>query len=77
METIQVVMEGGLLKAADQAARRLRVNRSALIREDVREHLRRLHLRELERQEIEAYERTPDDAKEFAVWDKVAAWPKE
>ena len=77
METIQVVMEGGLLKAADQAARRLKVNRSALIRDALREHLRRLHFRELERQEIEAYERTPDDPQEFAVWDKVAAWPKE
>jgi len=77
METIQVVMDGALLKAADQAARRLKVNRSALIRDAVREHLRRLHFRELERQEIKAYERTPDDPEEFAVWDKVAAWPKE
>ena len=77
METIQVVLDGGLLKAADQAARRLKVNRSALIRDAVREHLRRLELRELERQEIEAYQRTPDDPEEFAAWDKVAAWPKE
>jgi metal-responsive CopG/Arc/MetJ family transcriptional regulator len=77
METIQVVMEGGLVKAADQAARRLKVNRSALIRDAVREHLTRLHYRELERREREAYERTPDDPAEFAAWDKVAAWPKE
>ncbi len=77
METIQVVMEGGLVKAADRAARRLKLNRSALIRDALREHLRRLHYRELERQEREAYERTPDDPAEFAVWDTVAAWPKE
>ncbi len=77
METIQVVMEGGLLKAADRAARRLKLNRSALIRDAVREHLKRLHYRELERQESEAYERTPDDPEEFAAWDKVAAWPRE
>jgi metal-responsive CopG/Arc/MetJ family transcriptional regulator len=77
METIQVVMEGSLLKAADQAARRLKVNRSALIRDAVREHLKRLHYRALERQERDAYERIPDDPAEFAVWDKVAAWPKE
>jgi hypothetical protein len=38
----------------------------------VREHLKRLHYRELERQEREAYERTPDNPAEFAVWDKVA-----
>jgi metal-responsive CopG/Arc/MetJ family transcriptional regulator len=77
MVTIQVVMEEGLVKAADQAARRMKQNRSALIRDAVREHLKRLHYRELERQEREAYERTPDDPAEFAVWDKVAAWPKE
>ena len=77
METIQVVMEGGLLKAANRAARKLKVNRSALIRDAVREHLKRLHTRELELQEQQAYERLPDDPQEFAVWDKVAAWPRE
>ena len=77
METIQVVMEGGLLKAANRAARKLKVNRSALIRDAVREHLKRLHTRELELQERQAYERLPDDPQEFAIWDKVAAWPRE
>ena len=77
METIQVVMEAGLLKAANRAARKLKVNRSALIRDAVREHLERLHTRELELQERQAYERLPDDPQEFAVWDKVAAWPRE
>lgn len=76
MATIQVVMEGGLVKAADRAARRLKVNRSALIREAVRAHLERLQVLELEHREQEAYALTPDDPAEFAVWDKVAAWPK-
>lgn len=76
METIQVVMEGPLLKAADRAARRLKLNRSALIRQAVREHLKRLRGREMERQEAEAYERIPDDPEEFAAWHKVAAWPR-
>ena len=67
----------GLLKAANRAARKLKVNRSALIRDAVREHLERLHTRELELQERQAYERLPDDPQEFAVWDKVAAWPRE
>lgn len=76
METIQVVIEEGLLKAADQAARRLKVNRSALIRDAMREHLERLRYRQLEQQEREAYARIPDDPGEFATWDKVAAWPR-
>lgn len=77
METIQVVMDVGLLRAADTAARKLKVNRSALVREALREHLKRLHTRELELRERQAYERIPDDPQEFAVWDKVAAWPGE
>jgi metal-responsive CopG/Arc/MetJ family transcriptional regulator len=76
METIQVVMEAELVKAADRAARRLKVNRSALIRGALREHLERLRHRELERQERDAYERIPDDPAEFAVWDRVVAWPE-
>jgi Arc/MetJ-type ribon-helix-helix transcriptional regulator len=42
METIQVVLEEDLLKAADRAVRKLKTNRSALIREALRSHLRRL-----------------------------------
>jgi hypothetical protein len=38
METIQVVLEAALLKAADRAARRLKLNRSAFIREAARSH---------------------------------------
>jgi metal-responsive CopG/Arc/MetJ family transcriptional regulator len=77
VETIQVVIEAPLLKAADRAARRLKVNRSALIRDALRQHLERLRVRELEQQEREAYERTPDDREALAAWDEVAAWPSE
>ncbi len=76
MNTIQVVIEEDLLRAANRVARRLKVNRSALIRDALREHLRRLRLEDLERREREAYERTPDDPAEFAAWDKAAAWPE-
>jgi metal-responsive CopG/Arc/MetJ family transcriptional regulator len=70
-------MEEGLLRSADLAARRLKINRSALIRDALRGHLQRLRLGELERREREAYERTPDDPAEFAAWDRVTAWPEE
>jgi metal-responsive CopG/Arc/MetJ family transcriptional regulator len=73
--TIQVVLEEGLLRAADRAARRLKLNRSAFIREALREHLKRLRSREKEQLDRKGYERYPDD--EFAVWDAVAAWPED
>ena len=73
--TIQVVLEERLLKAADRAARRLKLNRSAFIRDALREHLKRLRTVEKERLDRQGYEKFPDD--EFGVWDRVAAWPEE
>lgn len=71
MTTIQVVLEDALLEATDRAVRRLKVNRSALIRDALREHLRRLSVVEKERRDREGYARHPMARDEFGVWDKV------
>jgi metal-responsive CopG/Arc/MetJ family transcriptional regulator len=42
METIQVVLDTELLRAIDSAAKRARVNRSALVRKALRGHRKRL-----------------------------------
>ena len=68
METIQVVMEGDLVKAAEQAARRLKINRSALIREALRRHLERIETRELERRDREGYRKHPDTGEDARLW---------
>ena len=75
MHTIQVVLEEKLLKDTDRVVRRKKTNRSALIREALREHLHRLHVRELEEQERRAYEKLPQDPDEFAIWEKEIVWP--
>lgn len=75
MTTIQVVLEDSLLQATDRAVRRLKVNRSALIRDALREHLRRLAIAEKESRDREGYVRHPIGKDEFDVWDKVTAWP--
>lgn len=77
MRTIQVVLEPELLRAADRVARRMKLNRSALLREALREHLKRLRMREKERRDREGYQRHPERRDEFAAWEKVAAWPEE
>jgi metal-responsive CopG/Arc/MetJ family transcriptional regulator len=77
METIQVVLDAELLRAADKAARRLKKNRSALFREALRAHLRRLDLREREVRDRDGYLRYQDSLDEPAIWDKVADWPDE
>jgi hypothetical protein len=73
VKTIRVVIEDDLLRSADREARRLKVNRSSLIRDALRRHL---HITNLELRERDAYERIPEDPAEFAAWDGVAAWPQ-
>jgi metal-responsive CopG/Arc/MetJ family transcriptional regulator len=76
METIQVVLDSQLLRAADGAAKRLRVNRSALIREALRDYLKRVRTQELEALDRQGYREHPQDAEEIAAWERVAAWPE-
>ena len=77
MGTVQIVLGKELLKAADRAARRRHVNRSALVREALREHLKALATRDREQQDRAGYEAVPVEAGEFDVWDRAAAWPEE
>ncbi|MGA8185516.1 MAG: ribbon-helix-helix protein, CopG family [Terriglobia bacterium] len=76
METIQVVLDSELLKATDSAAKRARVNRSALVRQALREHLRGLKIKELEARERRAYQEQPQDIEEVEHWAGVAVWPE-
>jgi metal-responsive CopG/Arc/MetJ family transcriptional regulator len=75
METIQVVLEAELLRAADNAARRAKVNRSALVRRALREHLKRMETRELEARDRRGYDQRPAKSEESSDWERVAAWP--
>jgi metal-responsive CopG/Arc/MetJ family transcriptional regulator len=77
METIQVVLDSDLLRAADRAARKLKMNRSALFREALRAHLKRLDLVKREKSDREGYVRYPDSLDDPAAFDKVADWPEE
>ena len=77
METIQVVLDAKLLQATDGAARRAKRNRSALIRDALREYLRRLEIRTLEERDREGYARRPQARDESLVWEAEAAWPEE
>ena len=66
-----------MLKAVDLAAKRQKVNRSALIREALREYLKRMRERELDEQERRGYEAHPHRAEECLPWLKVASWPED
>jgi len=77
MRIVQIVLDNKLLHAADQAAKRTRQNRSALVREALREYLRRLELRASEVRDRQGYSRqSPADA-EARGWESEATWPEE
>ena len=76
METVQVVLDKELLQATDKAARRTKQNRSALVRDALRQHLRALEIRAKEEREREGYLKHPQTAEEMS-WEAEAAWPPE
>jgi metal-responsive CopG/Arc/MetJ family transcriptional regulator len=77
METVQIVLDKELLRAADRAARRTRRNRSALVRDALREHLRNLEVRAREERDRQGYSRQPLGKDESRRWEAEAAWPPE
>ncbi|HET7892199.1 MAG TPA: ribbon-helix-helix domain-containing protein [Candidatus Sulfotelmatobacter sp.] len=77
MQIVQIVMDKRLLNAADQAAKRTRQNRSALVRDALREHLRRLELRAREERDRQGYSRNSQSGVEAQVWESEATWPQE
>jgi metal-responsive CopG/Arc/MetJ family transcriptional regulator len=77
MQTIQVVIDEKLLKAADRVAQRTKRNRSELIREALREHLRILELRALEERDRQGYTAQRSNPEGSIDWEAEAAWPPE
>jgi len=77
METIQIVLDAQLLQSADRAARRSKQSRSALVRDALREHLRRLEMTAAEERDRHGYAQQPPDRNEVLRWETEAAWPEE
>jgi metal-responsive CopG/Arc/MetJ family transcriptional regulator len=71
------IVDKKLLQATDQAAKRTRQNRSALVRNALREHLRRLELRASEERDRQGYLRHSQAEAEARGWQSEAAWPGE
>ena len=77
METIQIVLDAKLLRATEVAARRTKLNRSALIREALRAHLKNLAVRERELRDRKGYEACLRDSGDLSGWEAEAIWPEE
>jgi metal-responsive CopG/Arc/MetJ family transcriptional regulator len=77
MEIVQIVLDRKLLDAADQAAKQTKRNRSALVRDALREHLLRLELRASEERDRQGFSRQSQTDAETRGWESEAAWPEE
>lgn len=77
METVQIVLDKKLLQATDRAARRTKRNRSALVRDALREHLRRLETSALEERDRHGYSAQGEEITDSRLWEAEAAWPPE
>jgi metal-responsive CopG/Arc/MetJ family transcriptional regulator len=66
-----------LLQAADQAAKRTQRNRSALVRDALREHLRRLEVRASEERDRQGYPQRAGADEGANGWEAEAVWPDE
>ena len=75
MPTIQIVLDKKLLEAAESAAKRQYVTRSALIREALQRHLKHLHELQLEEQDRRGHLAKPQHEREYRVWEETASWP--
>jgi metal-responsive CopG/Arc/MetJ family transcriptional regulator len=61
---VQIVIGKKLLEATDVAARLRRSSRSAIVRDALREHLRRLEIRDQEDRDRRGYSRIPQSREE-------------
>jgi Arc/MetJ-type ribon-helix-helix transcriptional regulator len=71
---VQIVIDKNLLQAVDQAAQRAGSNRSAVVRDALREYLRRLEIRDHEERDRRGYSRGRQSRDPLA-WEMEAAWP--
>jgi metal-responsive CopG/Arc/MetJ family transcriptional regulator len=75
MATIQVLLDAKLLKATNAAAKRGKVNRSALVRKALEEHLKKLKVLELEERDRRGYLAQPQRPDEYLGLEAIASWP--
>lgn len=77
METVHLVLDAKLLKAADTAAKRQNVNRSELIRKALRADLEPLRIADLEERDRRGYQARPQRAEEYRPWESSDFWPED
>ncbi len=73
MKTVQMTLDEHLVKAVDNAAKKLGTTRSAFTREALRSALKAVRVKELESRHREGYRRKPVKRGEFD-WESEQVW---
>jgi metal-responsive CopG/Arc/MetJ family transcriptional regulator len=74
MKTIQITMDEDLLMKVDQTTKKIKMTRSAFIREALISSLEKLRSQELEEKQREGYRKHPVKKGEFDIWEKEQVW---
>lgn len=77
MEKIQIVIDKKLLLATDRAARRTKRNRSAFVRDALRQYIRRLEVWQMDLRDRRGYTAEPQTKNELNFWEAEAVWSEE
>ena len=74
IKTIQMTIDESLLEEVDSTSAELGMNRSAFIREALRQAMERFRTVELERKHAAGYARKPVKPGEFSAWEDEQVW---
>jgi len=74
MKTVQMTLDEDLVKAVDDAAKKLGTTRSGFTRDALRSALKELQVKQLESRHREGYKRKPVKPGEFSDWEAEQAW---
>ena len=77
MKPIQLLIDEELIRRLDREAKRLRANRSKLIRLAVERFLQEQQRQVLEEADRQGYLRRPQRPKDLEAWEAIQTWPEE
>jgi metal-responsive CopG/Arc/MetJ family transcriptional regulator len=74
MKNVQISIDHDTLARVDRMGKPLGLNRSAIVRQALREWLRRRAVDSFEREWIASLERKPDDSSRAEAWTDIQSW---
>lgn len=77
MRPIQILMDEEQLESLERMAKRLKSDRSKIIRTAVDDYLKAMKRQELEARHRAGYEKHPQNRGEARAWEGIQKWPEE